>query len=87
MRTGALSMCSPVYSWHSRGQHGPSGCDRHARHCVTHYQGGGESSIWVTPSDEEEANRQPWLDDDIISHEYIDTTPHRPQNNIQIYPP
>src|ERR1700736_2291653 len=88
MRAGAtLSMCSPVYSRHSQGQHEPSGCDCRARCHVTRYRGG-ESSIWVTPSDEEEeANCQPWLNDDIISHEYIDTTPDRPQSNIQLCPP
>ena len=89
MRTGTtLSMHSPLYSRHSQGQHEPSGRDRRARCRVTRYRGGGESSIWVTPSDEEEeANRQPWLNDDIVSREYIDTTPDRPRNNIQLCPP
>ena len=33
--------------------------------------------MFVTPSDEEEeAFHQPWLDDDILSREYVDTTPN-----------
>ena len=89
MHTGTtLSTHRPVYSRHSQGQHEPSGCNHRARCHVTCYRGGGESSIWVAPSDEEEeANHQPWLDDDIISREYIDTTPDHPRNNIQLCPP
>ena len=80
MRTGtSMSMHSPLYSRHSHGHQEQRGRDRRARRRITHYRGGGESSTWVTPSDEEEeAIRQPWLDEEIISREYIDTTPDRP---------
>ena len=79
MRTSApMSIRSPEYSRRRdhREQHRN---DHHAHRRITRYRGGGESTTWVTPSDEEEeALRQPWLDEDIISREYTDVTPSRP---------
>jgi hypothetical protein len=77
--TPNITMRSPGYHNHfHRDRHGHRGHEHRVRRRITRYRGGGESTTFVTPSDEEEeALHQPWLDDEILSREYIDTTPNR----------
>ena len=74
----SMSMQSPEYSGPiRRDRHAYCGRERRICRRITRYRGGGESTTFVTPSDgEEEASCQPWLDDEILSCEYVDTTPH-----------
>ena len=71
----SMSIWSPEYHG-CRDRYHRCGHEHHVHCCITHYRGGGESTTFITPSDEEkEALHQPKYSAASIQH----PTAHTPQ--------